>query len=145
MKLHFLAVVVASLLTAVIVSCLHGGLAYRRPRLTTENWDILSNTGLHNCYVRERVDEEWEQLFFGDETRFRKLLTALSPLKPHYDTPAVWDYSLNYQAGMDPDAIFVRVNEDHLTFRIGEWVYVGGNRSKFLAAIASSETKSRVR
>jgi len=42
------------------------------------------------------------------------------------------EYQLNYQSGMNPTSIRIKIDGDKLMFSLGEFVYVGGESESFL-------------
>ena len=109
---------------------------------TTEQWAIVSNTGLHLTGILVHSAERKLNHLLPPvpNDQFRKLLKALMPFTVAAGTTAneEYDYALTYQAGMDPTWIYVDVRENDLRFwfkRREGVVYVGGKKDEFVNAL----------
>jgi hypothetical protein len=117
---------------------------------TTEQWAIVSNTGLHHTGIQvHSAAKNLDSLLPSvPDDQFRKLLKALMPFTVAAGKTAddEYDYALTYQAGMDPTWIYVDVREDDLRFwfkRREQVVYIGGKKGEFLSALPPPQVEPK--
>lgn len=103
----------------------------------------LSRTGMRSASVTY-PDGYQASLAPDDYELMRGLISALGPIKSADEGKLEdYDYELVYTAGMDPAIIHVKLIDDNqLTYKWGEYVYQGGNSTKFVEDV--DEIRNRV-
>ncbi|MCD0462031.1 hypothetical protein [Roseiconus lacunae] len=124
---------IASILFAILIVFVGCG---RRGPLDDASLDVLSRTGMHGADVTY-PDGYQASLVPDDYNQMRNLISALAPIRSAVEGDLDdFDYELVYIAGMDPAVIRVKLNDDtQFTYKWGEYVYTGGDPSRFQEAV----------
>ena len=110
----------------------------RKPRpLTDLSLKRISNSKYSRAYVAYPDGRQWA-LKNKEYATFRKMIRALSPIeRSEVGSIEAPNFTLSYQAGMDPTTITVAVENQQLRFSLGKFVYHGGDAVAFESLAAS--------
>ena len=131
---------VASLLLASVVIFALAIPRYSNSKapITTNDWEILSNTRLSNWSINVTQLPFGRQIRTPSEEEFRRVLKLLMPFEVTTDLhDDHFDYELIYQGGKDPTHIYIDARGDDMRFWINARpaVYRSQSRDAFLNAI----------
>lgn len=106
--------------------------------LDDQKWDILTNTGFHDAYVRDVVTGQRIEYNGENNQDFRDILKSMMPIDEcSVDFSTNVQYIFSYHAGMDPLEIPVVVADGRIFFKFLDKWYRGGEARHFLKAIES--------